>query len=225
MTDVEQALVALGRELEFPPTPDVAARVRGQLGPRRRAFSWRPVAIVLAALAVAVGAALAVPQARSAILRFFHLGGVTIVRVDTLPPAQERPLAAGLGRRVPTGRVYLETGVHPRLPRGDRPGHGYVFRGVVSFVLRVHDNPVLLTEILGEGLVKKVALEETHVEPVHVNDDFGYWVAGRRHVVEMLETPPRLAGNILVWEHGGITLRLEGPLSKDEALRLARGIR
>ena len=45
----------------------------------------------------AVAAALAVPESRGAILRFFHLGGVTIQVVDTLPHADERPLTAGLG--------------------------------------------------------------------------------------------------------------------------------
>ena len=37
------------------------------------------------------------PQSRGAILRFLHLGGETIEFVDTLPPAEERPLTAGLG--------------------------------------------------------------------------------------------------------------------------------
>ena len=42
----------------------------------------------------------AVPQSRGAILRFFHLGADTIEFVDTLPPADERPLDAGLGAPV-----------------------------------------------------------------------------------------------------------------------------
>lgn len=226
MNDLEQALVALGRELEFPPAPNLAPRVRARLARRRRGFAWRLVAVAMAAVAVAVGAALAVPQARSAILRFFHLGGATIVRVETLPPARERPLAANLGRRVPIHRVYLEIGIDPRLPRDDDSvSHGYVSGEVVSFVLRVHGKTVLLTELRGAGLVKKAAIEETRVEPVKVNDHVGYWIAGRRHVVEILETPPRLAGNVLIWEDGNVTLRLEGPLSKDDALEFARSIR
>jgi hypothetical protein len=32
----------------------------------------------------------------------------------------------------------------------------------------------------------------------------------------------RLAGKTLLWEHGELTLRLEGDLSKAEALRIAR---
>ena len=87
MTELERALVALGRELDFPPTPDLAAGVRERLGRRRR---WRPALVVLAVAAVAIGIAFAVPPARSAILRFLHLGTATIVRVETLLAAVDQ---------------------------------------------------------------------------------------------------------------------------------------
>jgi hypothetical protein len=231
VTELERALAALGRELEFPPAPDVAARVRERLRPRRRLPLGVPVPrrallVALAAAAIAVGSALAVPQARSAILRFLHLGGVTIVRVDTLPPAQERPLTAQLGLRVPLAQVGAQVGFRPRLPRGERPAHGYVLGGAVSFVLRVRGTDVLLTEFGGAGvIVKKTAAVETRIEPVRVGALPGFWLSGRRHVVVVVSTPPRLAGNVLLWQDGDLGLRLEGRLSKDDALRLARGIR
>jgi len=62
-----------------------------------RVADARPYSAV--ALLVALGIALAVPPARSAILRFFHIGSVTVERVETLPHAQQRSLVAGLGRR------------------------------------------------------------------------------------------------------------------------------
>src|SRR4029450_11174176 len=94
MTELERALQQLGRELEFPATPDLRARVRERTERRR----WlRPLAFAVALAVVAFGVAMAVPQARSAILDFFHIGSVTIQRVETLPPAEERPLAQGLG--------------------------------------------------------------------------------------------------------------------------------
>src|ERR671936_1816353 len=98
MSDLEQALVALGRQLDFPPEPDLAAAVRARIARRRFALGRREgLALAFAVLLVAVGIAMAVPQARSAILRFFHVGAATVERVETLPPAQERPLVAGLG--------------------------------------------------------------------------------------------------------------------------------
>src|SRR5215211_7947345 len=109
MTELEQALVALGRELEFPPTPDVVGAVRERLEPRR---AWRrPLVFALAALVVAFGIAMAVPPARSAILEFFHIGAVSVERVETLPPAQERPLVTGLGPAVSRPTLKLPRGV------------------------------------------------------------------------------------------------------------------
>src|SRR5205823_1036388 len=86
MSALELRLRALGQALELPPEPDLAPRVLERLEGRRRPFPWRRGAVLaLALLVLALGAAFAVPQARSAILRFFHLGGVTVIRVETLP--------------------------------------------------------------------------------------------------------------------------------------------
>src|SRR5215475_5461706 len=92
MADLEQRLQALGAELEWPATPRLAI-------PSRRPRRHRLLVVAVAAL-VAVAVALAVPGARSAILRALHLEGVTIVQVDVLPPARARPLGAGLGAAV-----------------------------------------------------------------------------------------------------------------------------
>src|SRR2546426_9394472 len=74
MTELERALVALGRELDLPPEPDLRSRVRERIERRPR---YRRVLVPALALLVALGIALAVPEARSAILRFFHIGAVT----------------------------------------------------------------------------------------------------------------------------------------------------
>src|SRR2546430_9265868 len=92
MTELERVLLALGEAIDFPPEPDLRPRVRERLQGRRLA---RPLVLAFAAVVVAVGVAFAVPPARSAILRFFHIGSVAIERVQQLPPARERPLAAG----------------------------------------------------------------------------------------------------------------------------------
>src|SRR5437763_16484994 len=87
MTDLERRLAAL--DVEWPTTPAFDL-------PTRRG---RPPRLVLAAAAalLALGIAFAVPPARSAILRFLHVGGVTIERVETLPPTQVRALRDSLG--------------------------------------------------------------------------------------------------------------------------------
>src|SRR5436190_310395 len=109
MTELERALIALGDELEFPPAPDAWPRVAERLQRRR----WiRPAVFALAASVLALGIAFAVPPARSAILKFFHIGSVTVERVDTLPPAQTQPFATGLAGNV---LLWLQSGVTYRL--------------------------------------------------------------------------------------------------------------
>ena len=216
---LEHALVALGRELELPPAPDLVPAVRARLEPRRDS---RPLVLALAAaLLVALVAALAIPDARSTILRFLHLGGVTIERVDTLPAAQERPLAQGLGPSlsVPDARLRLQ--FETVVPRGIR--RVYVEDGALLVLLRERGKPVLLTEFVG-GFIKKAVSGETRIEEVHVGADFGFWIAGARHVFQMPADAPRMAGNVLLWEHAGLTLRLEGPLTQAQAIRLAHRI-
>src|SRR5205823_10953262 len=88
--NLEQELRAV--PIAWPETPTL----RVELAPRGRAWR-RPLVLGLALVLLALAIAFAVPPARSAILRFFHLRGVTIERVDTLPDAAAKSLEAGLG--------------------------------------------------------------------------------------------------------------------------------
>jgi hypothetical protein len=220
MTDLERELRALAAELEWPPTPPFGPR----LEPRRR-LRPRPLWVALAALAVAVGVALSVPAARSAILRVFHLGGVTVEQVAVLPAAQERPLAAGLGPQVSEAEAAHALGTRVRLPRLEGTPRLHLRDGIVSVVLAT-PRPVLLSELRSEGfLLKKIAGSSTDVTSLQVGASPGLWIAGGRHVLVLPAAPPRLAGNVLVWETGPITYRLEGRrLSRPTALRLAAEI-
>lgn len=224
MTELERALVALGRDVDFPPTPDLASRVAVRLEPRRR-DRRRVLVLALAVVALAVGIAFAVPPARSAILRFLGFGPVRIELVDTLPRAQERPLSAGLGPRASerearealTGRLVLPAGAaHAQLHLAPGP--------IVSAVLRTAHGDVLLSELAGDDglLLKKAAAGATTIEGVSVNGRPGLWLTGAAHVFMFPQAPPRLAGNVLLWQTGGLTLRLEGPLTRAQALAIAR---
>src|SRR5437879_12674088 len=114
MTELEQALVALGREVEFPPGPDLVRGVRARIDRRARTRRW--LVLALAVLAVGIGVAMAVPDARSAILRFFHVGSVKVERVDTPPTARGAPLAAGLGAPRPRGERAERRGLRLEPP-------------------------------------------------------------------------------------------------------------
>jgi len=210
MTELERDLRAL--RLDWPETPDVASRL--ELRPRRRLL----VPALAFAVILAVAAAFAVPQSRSAILRFFHLRGVTVERVGTLPRAEERPLAAGLGSAIDDARAKIVLG-GPFLPAA----HGTLYErdGIVSTLL---PGPVLLSEFGAPEYLKKFVT--SNVEWVKVAPNVqGLWIAGEPHVVFFPGASPRLAGNVLVFATGTRTVRLEGhDLARDDALAKAREI-
>lgn len=221
MPELDVALRELGRQVEFPPTPDLASSIRGRLERPRR---WlRPAAIALAILVVAIGAALVVPPARTALLDWLGLRGVSIVRVDELPPTP--PIGElDLGRR-----VTLDEAPSWTLVPDDEPDSVFVEDGTVNLLWGTPDDVrLLLTEFRGDPFIEKLIDGNTEVEPVSVNGRAGAWLE-QPHVVmfrdpsgRFRDNPGRLAGKTLLWENGELTLRLEGDLSKAEALRIAR---
>lgn len=238
MTELELQLRDLGGTLDFPSTPDLAQVVRRRLAERRRPW-WRAVsrrqalAIALAVLAVSAAAVMAVPSARTAVLRFFHIGAVTVERVETLPQAKERPLTAGLGRPLPPDVAARRAGFRMLLPPLEGSLQRVYFRDGLQAALL--EGPVLLVEVQGRDqfdFAKKLAGQGTRLDEVTVNGAFGLWIEGARHVVifrdrtgRIQELQTRMAGNVLVWTRGGLTLRLEGELTKQQALELARSIK
>src|SRR5947199_4593600 len=169
MTELERALLALGPELDFPPEPDLVPAVRARL--ERRRFG-RPLVFAVALLLIAFGIAMAVPEARSAILRFLHIGAVTVERVETLPAALERPLVAGLGPALPRRLAEQRAQVPIVLPQlaGPAPTRYYAQPGLIATLLRYRGKPVLLAELPNDqlGIGKKIAAPETKVEPVQI---------------------------------------------------------
>jgi hypothetical protein len=224
MSELERALVLLGRELDLPAEPDLRRGVRERI--ERRRFV-RPLVFAVALLVVAFGIAMAVPQARSAILDFFHIGSVTVERVETLPAAKERPLTAGLGPALTRRQAERQSGV-PLLLRGQTPQRFYARPGLIATLLESRGKPVLLAELLGDqtGVLKKLAPRDTHIEFAGIGT-FGLWVTGGKHLIIWNQgqvASQRLAGNVLLWVDGARTYRLEGDLEKGEMLQLGRDI-
>jgi hypothetical protein len=212
--DLERELRAL--RVEWPATPAFGHRAER----RRRRWSVA-AAVVLAAVVLAF----AVPQSRGAILRFFDIGTVRVHVVDTLPPAQQRPLSAGLGGVVPLATARA---VFPQLllpPLDPLPPLHLAPGTFVSLVFAYRGHPVLLSEFGSGFFLKKLVSGETSVESVRVRKAEGAWLAGGEHVV-FLNRSPRLAGNVLLWASERATYRLEGPgLTKASAVALADSLR
>src|SRR5919198_1247002 len=216
MPELERDLREVGRLLAFPPEPELVPAVRTRLGEAPRPVPFvarrRVLVLALAALGVAIGAAFAVPPARTAILRFFHIGGETIERVPTLPNAPHRSPIAGLAGPMSVEDATDRAGFNLVLP----PKHGGIYAddGIVATYIRPR---VVLTEARSDlGFMKKVVSPQTRLEPLRVNDHDGMWIEGAPHVVTYLDSQNfshqrtvRIAGNVLVWAYGSVTLRIE----------------
>ena len=101
MRDLEQTLIRIGRELEWPETPDLESSVMARLEtapsprPRRSPLAGllpprglrRALVLALVSLLVLSGAVFAaVPSVRDAVLEFVGLQGATVERREDLPP-------------------------------------------------------------------------------------------------------------------------------------------
>ncbi len=148
MTELELRLTQLGRELDWPETPELAGSVRARVQeaaerpgraaarrPRRRllppAGLRRSLAVAMVGLLVLAGGVFAaVPGVRDAVLEFFGLQGATVERRSELPTAPEfRPLR--LGERTTLERARESLGFEPLVPSAaGRPDAVFVKREV-----------------------------------------------------------------------------------------------
>jgi RNA polymerase sigma-70 factor (ECF subfamily) len=97
----------------------------------------------------------------------------------------------------------------------------------------------LAPEFLGKGLGPGSRVEQVTVgAPGGAAGDGspgagrGLWIEGQPHIFFyrdrgglVRDESVRLAGNVLLWERGELTLRLEGALGRDEALAIAASVR
>lgn len=220
--------------------------------PVRRLALWRDprrLALVAAVLLVLAGTAAVVnPTSRDAIAHFFHVRGVIVNRVPSPLPSLSPVTPLDLGRRVTMDEaqsaVSFKIGVPPEL---GVPDTIYVGSGIPGGEVALAYMPrsgiplvkgtglgVLVTEFRGDlipGFITKDVGPGTTVEQTSVNGDPGWWIAGEPHTIiiqvgagnDQMETL-RLAANTLVWEHGGVTYRIESALSRAEAFRIAGGL-
>jgi hypothetical protein len=239
MPELEHALRTIGQNLDFPATPDLSGPVRRRLAerPRRPWLSRRALVVALAVLAVAVGAVLAIPDARSTLKDWLGIGNVTIRYVEELPPVDKAMTDLGLGERVSLDEARERAGFTVLLPRVDNlddPPKVF-FREIdqqVAFLYGPEEKPKLLITQAGVGgaLEKLVNLNATDTELVNVKDgSAGVWLFGEKHAIFYpgvgQEEPFRLVGNALVFEtSSGVTVRIEAEVPKDEALRIARSL-
>jgi hypothetical protein len=241
VTDLARRLDELGERLAYPPTPDLASSVARRLAERRPRRRRRAIAVALAAAVVAGAVLAASPGARSALLRWLHLGGVRIERVEDLPIVEVRELPF-FGQRVSFSEAQRTVDfriLRPRVGDLDEPDEVYLRTlppgGAVTLVYGSLARPRLaLSQARGtavDPLIVKVLEQGTRVERVTVRGGRGIWLEGAPHLVmtawrgSRYEETVYLAGSVLIWELGGRWFRLEADISRGEAVRLAESVR
>jgi hypothetical protein len=237
------AIVALGREIAYPPTPALAPAVTARLSaPEAR----RPVAPgrvrwnrrrALVLVAVGVLAALAIAAAARLVIGAFEVRE----QQGSTPSASQPPVQPDvLGDPVPPEDAAVAAGFEPVLPDGPPPDEAYVVDGpfgdpgLLYVWLPSETYPripgaewgLVLMAFQGDAeTVTKTVDRFEDVRPATVDGRHAYWVAVP-HVVA-IETEEGLdtfavRGNVLVWEgEDGISYRLETTLDRAGAVALA----
>jgi hypothetical protein len=246
--DLEAELQAMAAQLSWPSTPDLAASTAAELAghpaPRPRRL---PKVLLAAAVIVAVlGASLV--SSRSVRRAVSQLLGLPGVKISTGPPPSI-PAAAkpNFGEPVSLAEASRRVGFTVRVPAlagFTQPDGVYLSpEGQATLMYRPRpDLPasaqtgvgLLVTEFkatLEAGYFAKVAEPGTTIEAVAVHQRPAYWLSGAPHAFfysnangDIFPDTLRLAANTLVWQSGAITLRLEGQISKQQALAIAESI-
>jgi len=225
----------------FPPTPDLVPEVRSRIEGARPGRTRRRLLVALAVLVVAVAAVLVVsPDARSTLRDWLGIGGAEVVRVDELPTVAPQSGSPDFGTPVTREEADDATSFPLRFPEElgepdalftrDEPGGM-----VVAVYGEAPRYRAVLVQWVGESTepsFQKLAGSGTVVERVQVDGGRGIWLGGAPHFVIWFGADgsdhvdePFLAGNVLLWEDGPLSYRLEADVSKERALEIARSLR
>lgn len=231
---LEEQLADLARDVHVP-VPDgleeaVMARVAAASarGPRRLWHRWRRW---LAGLLVGLlGAGVVASPVGASIREWFGLPGVSVTigddPVTATPPVPEATGSADLGRAADLA------GFPPLVPEAlGEPEHVEVSRDrlVVSLTWTTEAGTVRLDQFRGDvdPLFWKTTVEADRVA-VGLHEALWLPTAHRVEVVaadgSARTLPSRLAAPTLLWVVDGLTLRLEGRLTLDEATRIAESV-
>jgi hypothetical protein len=213
---------------------------------------WHVVTAVVVALALILSGVLAAsPTVRQTVERWLGLRGVKVVetpRPSTLPPTRTLGDGLDLGARIDLADAEQRLGEQLLFPQGLGTPDALYIRdlsiGGSEVFLVYRDRPgiptagttgvaLLVSEFTGEIYrpgFQKLSFGAT-IDRVTVNGGRGLWIEGGHGLAyldangEEVQDQFRLAGNVLLWEQGDLTVRIESALTKAEALPLGATFR
>ncbi|RLP87114.1 hypothetical protein [Micromonospora sp. CV4] len=236
MDDLERELRGLSAWLETPDAPDVTARVRARLTtPRRRRWrAWAAAALVALVVAVLPPGRAALADAVAGLLRF---AGVTVVTSSgpVLPTGTPSPLPAQRAAALDEAQRAVRFPI--RLPATLGPPERVLVAdpddtGACRVATLLYRGGALRIDAF-DGRLDLAFHKETNrpgAAWVQVDGEFAVWVDGP-HVLsyvdrtgEVRKETARLAASTLIWQDADVSYRLEGDLTRAEAIEIARSL-
>lgn len=211
----EAALRDLGRQLHVPPPPDVTAQVLNRINAPRRRNRWL-TALVAAVTAFAIAFAVS-PAVRAGVQNLLEFAGVEF---RTEPPASVAPPLPSQEVSLADAKKQMPFEIHLPAELGT-PDKITVHEGRFVTLQYGHlrldqfDGTIQSTIgklVHGEGVEQingKIWIPYPHV--FFYIDRNGAW-----HDEE-----PQGAGQTLLWQRDQVTMRLEGELTKEKALKIS----
>jgi hypothetical protein len=238
MVDLERELRTLGADLDVPEPPDVRGAVRARIASSRPTPlptpTVRPRWVVAALAAILAVALVASPQARAALADVIRIAGIDVRWGDDAdaPATPRSPLPGQRPTDLAAAReqVGFEIGVPTRLGEPDRVTVADAGRVVTLLYGPVADR-IRIDEF--DGRLESVFVKTLGIEAEQelVTGDTAWWLPAPhplryvdRDGVVRHETA-RLADSTLIWQSGAVSYRLEGDLTREEAVAIAESVR
>jgi hypothetical protein len=234
---------------DYPPTPDIAGAVRARIArahrwPTNRAIRLAQAAAVI--LLVIIIVTLAVPDLRARAFDLLGIGAVRFVDEPTLTPGENataRPLATlaaadplfDPAHAVTLDEARSRVDFPIRVPSAlGVPDQVFLHDQRVPLVILIWTDPADPTEppvslhIIGPGILAFKYNTEQRIE-TRVNGRPAAWLV-EPHLFTLqpgdLDMVERVVNvNVLIWEEGDLTYRLEGVATRAEAVRIAESLR
>lgn len=231
-SDLESALRSLGARLDVPDPPDVTATVLARLDQPAPSRTGRRLVAAAAAALVALATAMVVsPAVRATVFDFLRIGGVEIHENQPAPvtPSLDPPLPGERDVTLAEARAAVDFPL--RLPADlGPPGAVRLIDG--DRVVGMAFGNVRIDQFDGglDPMFTKFA-SAADIHHVTVGGAPAIWV-DRPHPVlytdrdgNQRDESARLAGSTLIWERDGVTYRVEGDLTEQEAIKIAESLR
>ena len=237
-TLLENALIETGRALEYPHTPNLAARVRADLQPDRpgrlQRLRWRPVLIVALAIVAVIALLLIIPETREAIAQLLGLKTIRIIEATPTPTSSNAtpaptptPGVVPFKQCCPATLAEAQKKAHFKilLPPDEQPSQVFFqdqFFGSGSDaqqLVLVFGNPQKPRFVLYEAqwwvygkLVNSGGPEHgTTISETLVNGQRALWLSGAPHILITLD------------QHGNPVLDTERPVNANTLIWEVRG--